>query len=110
VESIASAVRTVMLYISVKRVDSFLFHRLKELIDAYNKNKPKKSAFAAHVLQSGHSIKDAEIVLLHEEKSFRKRFALEHLEKVRQNGNSNYSLVNEIVPSVNGLIEKVYRD
>ena len=51
-------------------------------------------------------MKDAEIVLLHVERSFRKRLALENLVIVRHNGNNKFSLVDELVPSVNELIEK----
>ena len=83
--------------------------RFKEHCDTITKNRPKTSAFGAHILQTGHSIDRACISLLHEENAFRKRLALEHLEIIKHKNNiGKYNLVNDFIPSTRSLIEIVY--
>ena len=57
--------------------------RLKEHFYALKSKQPHRSAFAAHLLESGHSSDNIEISLLHEENSYSRRLALEALEIAR---------------------------
>lgn len=81
--------------------------RVREHVHAFTENKPKKSAFAAHLIQNNHSFQEGMEVLLHEENDFRKRLALETIEITRHNSDDNITLLNEFVPE-HSLIEKIY--
>ena len=65
-----------------------------------------KSAFADHLITSGHSIKEGSEVLLYRENAYRKRKALEHIEIIRHLNNDDLNVLNRHIPD-EGLIKLV---
>ena len=81
--------------------------RIDEHKKAWSNNKVGESAFADHLINYGHSIKEGSEVLLHMEKSYYRRLALEHIEINRHLNNDDVSVVNRHIPDGN-LIDSVY--
>lgn len=80
--------------------------RVKEHLEAWEKNRPKKSAFAAHLLEKGHRYEKGSETLLHEESCYRRRIALENLEIVKHQKMNEDDMLNQFIPE-NNFIEKV---
>ena len=81
--------------------------RVAEHKKAWEKRVVGKSAFADHLINSGHSLKEGSEELLHKENSLFERMALEHIEIVRHTNDSEVTLLNRYIPDA-GLIELVY--
>jgi len=78
-------------------------------LDAFNKNRPHKSAFAAHLLISSHSVDNFNFSLLHNESSV-DRSRISKMIEISRHSKLNDKvrrLVNELIP-LNGLVNKVY--
>ena len=81
--------------------------RIKEHLDAVRKNRPERSTFASHLLQSGHSVDRIEVSLLHIESSFRKRLTLESIQIIKHDKSPTCTLVNEYIPD-SAFLNKIY--
>jgi len=81
--------------------------RVAEHLDAWKKRREGESAFADHLVNSGHSFRAGSEVLLHKENSYYKRTALEHIEIIRHLNTNNITVLNSYIPD-EGLIERVY--
>ena len=83
--------------------------RFHEHIDDFKKKRSNKSAFASHLLESGHSVDRVNIRLLHEENLFNRRNTLEAMEicKRKHQLPNNCTLLNGYIPEFR-LIERLY--
>ena len=79
---------------------------MKEHIDAFLKNQPRKSAFASHLLESGHSEERVKVSLLHEEHRWRRKLALETIEIIKHSMDDDCTVINEYTPE-SGFIDKI---
>ena len=66
-----------------------------------------ESALADHLIDSCHSLREGSEELLHNENSYFKRLALEHIEIVRNKNKSDVTLLNRYIPDP-GLIDLEY--
>ena len=82
--------------------------RIGEHVEAFTSNLSKrKSAFAEHLLQAGHTFDRDSTSLLHVENSYSKRRALEDFEIERHRLLPNVNLLNRTDPAV-GIISKIF--
>ena len=65
------------------------------------------SAFADHLINSGHRPKEGSEKLLHKENSYFRRLALEHIEIVRYQNKNDVTLLNRYIPE-EGFIELMH--
>ena len=70
--------------------------RAEEHRKAWEKGKLGGSAFANHLITSGHKFIKGSEALLHRENSYRKRLALEHIEIIRHLNNDNLNCAQQV--------------
>lgn len=80
--------------------------RLHEHITAYLDHKPEKSAYAEHLINSGHDPQKTECKLIHIEYNYRRRIALEKLE-IMKHLHQGEKILNKYIPE-GGIIEKTF--
>ena len=81
--------------------------RVAEHMKAWEKNNEGESAFADHLIASGHRIREGSEVLLHRENAYFKRIALENIEIIRHGNGGDVNLLNRYVPE-EGVIDLIY--
>ena len=81
--------------------------RVDEHFKAWSSGNLGKSAFADHLINSGHSFREGSGKLLHKEYSYRKRIVLEHIKIIRHLITEGMTVLNTYIPE-DGLIELVY--
>ena len=73
--------------------------RIAEHTNAVRKNRPTESAFAAHLLETGHSFDELTgVSLLHCENKGRRLTALENIEITKAKYDASITLVNDVIP------------
>jgi len=82
--------------------------RVGEHIKCWKSRSLGQSAFADHLINSGHGFVEGSESLLHFENSFFKRLALEEIEIVRHEGMNGVTVLNRIIPEA-GLITNFYQ-
>ena len=73
--------------------------RVSEHVNAVKKNRPNDSAFAAHLLETGHSFNELSgVSLVHGESKGRRLTALENIEITKAKHDASVNLVNDVIP------------
>ena len=73
--------------------------RVAEHMNAVRKNRPNDSAFAAHLLETGHSFDELSgVSLLHWENKGRRLTALENMEIIKAKNDASVKIVNDVIP------------
>ena len=81
--------------------------RVTEHLKSWRNGSLGESAFADHLIISGHSFTEGSESLIHHESSFFKRLALENIEIVRHSNRDDLTVLNRILPE-DGFIEIAY--
>jgi hypothetical protein len=81
--------------------------RVAEHKKAWERGNVGESAFADHLISSGHSFSNNSVHLLHRKDSYFKRIALEHIEIIRHKNSDDVTVLNRFFPEED-LIELVY--
>ena len=82
--------------------------RVSEHVNAVKKGRPTESAFADHLLQTGHSFDELTgVSLLHHENKGRRLNALESIEIIKAKHDASIEIVNDVIP-FNDMAESLY--
>jgi len=72
--------------------------RVAEHLKTWRKGILGESAFADHLIANGHCYREGSATLLHKEKSYFKRLALENIEIIRYVNNDKFNVLNRYIP------------